>query len=125
MGTLKELQETIDEEKVNSLIGKTAIACLYQFYQNEPVKRSQDFGGIIGTENGFIVISVNGKPTYLPYHEKVIISAPRGKYILDSNGKEIVNPDYLISWRLDLEDDQPQSKWDPKLCSPFSFNCWC
>jgi hypothetical protein len=120
MATIQELKDELNVHRFSAFIGKTAIVGLYQFYKDEPVNRSQDFGLIHSFENGLMVLKTHDKKSYFPLKYEALVPAPRGKYILDATQEEIENPDYLISWRVDLEDDLEESQWRANTAPHFS-----
>jgi hypothetical protein len=56
----------------------------------------------------------------LPIQYEALVLAPRGKYTFKSSGEEIINPDFLISWRLDLADDLDESEWKANTAPHFA-----
>jgi hypothetical protein len=120
MATLQELKDGINVQLLSAFIGKTAIVGLYRFYNNDPVERSQDFGEILGFENELMVLKTQEKKMYFPIQYKALVPAPRGKYTLEATEEIIVDPDYLISWRLDLEDNIEESQWRANTAPHFA-----
>jgi hypothetical protein len=120
MFTMQQLKEACNDSCFQEFIGKKALICLSQFYNGEPVTRSQDFGEIVGFEDGMLILEkLEGRKFYPATYEAVIL-APRGTYILDSTGEEIHNPDFLISWRLNLADNLQESQWISNSAPHFS-----
>ena len=111
MSTLQQLKSVGNDSRLHEFIGKKALISLSQFYNGDPVTRNQDFGEIIGFEDGMLLLEKpEGRKIYPVIYEAVIL-APRGIYILDSTGEKIHNPDFLVSWRLDLGDNLEESQW--------------
>lgn len=111
MATLEQLKNASNDPRLQACIGKQAIVGLYQFYRDEPVRRDQDFGEIIGIEDGFMALLVQGAKTYCPIQYDALMIAPQGQYTLQATGQVVTNPDFLVSWRLDLADELEQSQW--------------
>jgi hypothetical protein len=119
MATLKQLCEETKDPRLQAFIGKKAIVGIYQFYQDEPVTRSQDYGEIVAIGEGHLSLQKKDGLTYSPIRYDAIVIAPRGRYVLDSTGEEIIDPDLLISWRLDLDDELEESQWQPNTAPHF------
>jgi len=120
MTTLQQLKDGINDPRLLAFIGKKAIVGLYQFYEGEPIKRSQDFGEIIGFEDGLMILQTRENRKAFPVQYKAFVPAPRGKYVLKATEEEIVNPDFLVSWRLDLADNLEDSQWEASTAPHFA-----
>ncbi len=120
MTTLTEFKNESNDPRLQTFIGKKVIVGLFQFYNGEPDVRSQDFGEIIGFEDGMMVLQTKGRKIYFPIQYEALVLAPRGRYTLDATGEEIVNPDFLVSWRLDLVDEIEESQWRSNMAPHFA-----
>ena len=120
MATLQQLKNDINDPRLKAFIGKNAIVGLYQFYEGEPVKRNQDFGVINGFDDGMMELQSGEKMFFFPIRYDALVSAPRGRYILDATGEEVIDLDFLVSWRLDLEDDLEESQWTANTAPHFA-----
>jgi hypothetical protein len=119
MTTTQELSTDGGDPRLQAFIGKTAIAGLYRFYQGNPVDRTQVFGQIAAVEDGKLVIETANRRKYFPIMYEALVPAPRGKYVLDSTREVAVNPDFLISLRVDLADNLPDSQWTANTAPHF------
>jgi hypothetical protein len=120
MATLQQLKDGINDPRLLAFIGKKAIVGLYQYWEGEPVERSQDFGEITGFENGLMILQTPENRKAFPFQYKALVPAPRGKYVLKATGEEIINPDFLVSWRLDLADNLEESQWEANTAPHFA-----
>jgi hypothetical protein len=112
MATLLELHQQAQDPRLQPLIGKTVLAGIWQFYEGECVEQSQDFGQITAFEETLILQKTEGKLIHVPVSYEAVVPAQRGKYKLITTGEEITNPDYLLSWRLEIADDIQESQWE-------------
>lgn len=119
MATLKQLRDGINDARLTGFIGGTAIVGLYQFYKGEPIERSQDFGELTGFKDGVMVLQTQYDRKFFPIQYEALVPAPRGKYRLKTTDGVIVNPDYLVSWRLDLDDNLEDSQWEANTAPHF------
>ena len=80
-------------------IGKTVIVdiCIYS-KENEISNRYQYFGEIVSIDNVITIKTDEGKIHTLPPDVRALNKAVKGIYTLNSNGKQIENPDYTASW---------------------------
>ncbi len=120
MTTLQQIKNASSDPRLQAFIGKKAIISLHQFYNGDPVKRDQDYGEMVGFEDGMVVCQTEEGRKRLPIQYEALVPAPRGKYTLKSTGEEIINPDFLISWRLDLADDLDESDWKANTAPHFA-----
>jgi len=120
MTKLRQFSEAGSDIPSGSFIGKKIIACISQFYEGEPHVRSQNFGEIIGIKNGRIEYLSKEKNSFIPIIQSAFVFAPRGNYVLRETGESIVNPDYIVSWRLDLEDNLEESEWTANTAPHFN-----
>lgn len=113
MPTLQQLKDAApDDPRLQSLAGKTAIVSLYQFHDGEPYVRSQECGEIAGLRNGLMVYHAPEGEKGIPIEYKALVIAPRGEYTLDATEEKVVNPDFLVSWRLDFGENYPEPQWE-------------
>lgn len=111
MATLQELKQKANDPRLQPLIGKSVLFGAWQYFEDELVEHSQGFGHIARFDGGILIQTVDDE-FFFPVSYEALVPAPRGKYKLKTTGKKIVNPDYLLSWRVDLEDDLPASQWE-------------
>jgi len=80
-------------------IGKTVLVdiCIYS-KENILSDRHQYFGEIVSIGNVITIKTDEGKTQTLPPDVKALSKAVKGIYTLNSNGKQIENPDYTASW---------------------------
>lgn len=55
MSTLQQLKDASNDPRLQAFLGKKAIVGLYQFYNGDPIERSQSFGEIMGFEDGMMI----------------------------------------------------------------------
>ena len=111
MATLDELKTLARDSRLQRLVGKTVLVGLWQLYQNEPAKASQEFGKILGVDDMLVLATQEGKQSLYPVTWDAIVPAPRGTYRLRMKEQEVIDPDYLLSWRLDIADTLELSQW--------------
>ncbi|MGD2040606.1 MAG: hypothetical protein PVH11_07250 [Anaerolineae bacterium] len=119
MPTLQQIKDQLDVSRLTAFIGKKAIVGLYQFYEGEPYRRSQDFGEIAGFEDGLMMLQTLVEKGRFPIQYKALVPAPRGTYVLEATKEKVVNPDFLVSWRLDLTDNLEDSQWEANTAPHF------
>jgi hypothetical protein len=118
-----KLKEFADPPKdLDGLCGRTVLVSLNKFTpEGEVHGLVQEFGRIRGFEDERLLIeNSSSKINRFPYHPEALVLAPHGTYTLVSNGNEIINPDYLLSWRLDLAYDIQESDWTPNSAPHFA-----
>lgn len=111
MATLEQLKALAKDPRLQRFIGRTALIGLWQLYKNEPAKASQDFGTILKIDEMLVLATPEGKQPGFPITWNAIIPAPRGSYRLRMTEEVVIDPDYLLSWRLDIVDDIELSQW--------------
>jgi hypothetical protein len=111
MPKLTELKEASNDPRLQKLVGKNCIVGIHQFYKDDLVRHSQDFGQFACIEDGMMILQTESGKSRFPIQYEAFIPAPRGQYVLKSNGSTISNPDFLVSWRLDLDDNLELSQW--------------
>jgi hypothetical protein len=79
MATLQQLKDQLDVSRLTAFIGKKAIVGVYQFYEGQPYRRTQDFGEIAGFEDGLMVLQTSEGKGRFPIQYKALVPAPRGK----------------------------------------------
>jgi hypothetical protein len=102
------------------------IGLTYLNDQEEVVKQEQVLGSIISVDlkdDSFPTIELlasDGETWFLPLHLPSLMLAPRGEYILRSNGEKVVDPDLIATWTIYSPADQNQpGGWEPNY-APFN-----
>ncbi len=120
MATLQQLRDSADDPRLQTFIGKQVLVGLWQFYEGELVEQSQDLGYVAAITDGYLVLQTPAGKRYFPVQYEALRPAPRGKYVLKTTGEEVVNPDFLLSWRLNLADKLEESDWRANLAPHFA-----
>lgn len=110
MPTLDELQQQTADTQLNAALNHSVIAGLAQYVEENLQSQKIYFGQIIETKGGMARIQTKDEFSFLPISRENLVVAPRGIYTL-ANGEQITNPDYLLSWRLDLVHPIQNSEW--------------
>jgi hypothetical protein len=93
----------LDESRATEYIGKTVLlGVTYLDHDEKLLSQHQWFGTIVtfsNTEGIRIKLRDSDAPCALPPDPRGIRKAKPGIYELRSTGEEIVDPDYLATWR--------------------------
>ena len=94
----------MNEIALSDLVGKTLLIGLtYYTADNEFVEQKQLWGTVIeSNENQILLELSNGESFELPPDLSSTKIAPPGEYHLRSTGEVVVNPDYLMTWNINL-----------------------
>lgn len=111
MATLNELKALRHGPDLQDLVGATAIVGLWQLRHNEPVVGTQYVGIIRRIDDMLVLGAADDGELAFPVTADAIIPAPRGTYTLRMTDEVVRDPDYLLSWRLDLMEPFEQSQW--------------
>lgn len=89
------------------LVGKVMlIGFTYYSKDNEFVGQKQFWGKVVSAnEDGILVEQKNGENLGLPPDLRSVQIAPPGEYTLHSTGEVVVNPDFLTTWSVTLNDE--------------------
>lgn len=104
----------VEAEAMEVLIGKTTLIGLAWADRGGSIlSRTQCFGKITGLdeEKGLKIECGDGKPLWLPPDLNVLQAAPPGEYRLRDGGSIIMNPDFLVFYKI-LYIGEAESTWE-------------
>lgn len=90
-----------------NLIGKVLLVGITYADKDGNIKvRKQFWGTVTAADKSKILIEQkNGEILSLPPDLSAIEPAPEGEYRLHSTGEVVVNPDFLSTWTVELNDE--------------------
>ena len=87
--------------KNKKYIGKIVLVGISVFsHDNELLETYQYFGEIISIDDVISIKTDDGEIHTLPPDVKSLKKAPKGIYTLNSNGKQVENPDFISRWSI-------------------------
>ena len=101
---------SFDRAFARDLVGKYVLVGITVQDKRGEFKRREQFHGTVvsADESSGIVLSLSGARAgefkTLPPATEVFEAAPRGTYSLKDSAEEVVDPDYLCTWRLTQPD---------------------
>lgn len=75
------------------------------------LRQEQYCGPVLEVVDGVVVVDRpgdEGGPAELPADAQAYDPAPRGRYVLGITGDVVVDPDFVTTWDVVTEDDEPQ-----------------
>ena len=113
------VDQTPAEKDSHPWLGKTILTGLTWRDQHGKVTDQRQIFGIITRivegEHSLEVDQANGEFWTLPFYPETIMQARRGKYVCRSNGREVINPDLVMSWRIVQTEGNEQHGWQPNF----------
>lgn len=90
-----------------SLIGKVLLVGITYNDKDGNVKERKQFWGTVtvADKSKILIEQKNGEILSLPSDLRAIEPAPEGEYRLHSTGEVVVNPDFLSTWTVELNDE--------------------
>lgn len=90
-----------------SLIGKVLLVGITYNDKDGNVKARKQFWGTVtvADKSKILIEQKNGEILSLPSDLRAIEPAPEGEYRLHSTGEVVVNPDFLSTWTVELNDE--------------------
>jgi hypothetical protein len=110
--------QTMDGKNPHPWLGKTILAGLtWRDTHGHATDQKQIYGVItrINEDEHFMEVDhASGEYWALPYYPETIMQQPpRGKYVCRSSRQVVVNPDFLMSWRILQTEGGEQRGWQP------------
>lgn len=110
-GKLKsERVNKLNEITFSDILGKVILIGLtYYSIENKPVKQGQYYGTVIDADGQGIKVRLNDGTIFnLPPDLSSTRAAQPGEYHLNSTGEVVVNPDFLATWSIMLQNKDGQ-----------------
>jgi hypothetical protein len=91
-------------ERLAHLVGARLLVGITFRDPSGAVKRAEQFcGRVLEVGEGVVVVERGGEQAVLPADAGAYEAAQPGKYVLQSSGETVVDPDYLTVWEVQVE----------------------
>ncbi|MBL8928645.1 MAG: hypothetical protein JNL54_00850 [Kineosporiaceae bacterium] len=91
-------------EQLSHLVGgRLLVGITFRDAHGTVIRADQFCGRVVEVADGVVVVERDGEQAVLPADAGAYESAPPGRYVLQSTGETVVDPDYLTVWDVQVD----------------------
>ena len=104
---MAKMKKLIASDEFKLMKNRSIIVGLTYIYKDNSISHRVQFSAVIsGLDNrGLIIKKNNGEEFILPPDMSAYQKAPEGEYTIKTTGEVVINPDYMTTWTIGLNED--------------------
>lgn len=100
------MKDKVFIEEFKDMVNKSVIVGLTYVNKDNSINHRVQFSGTITScnNNGIVILKSDGEVFNLPPDPSAFNKAPAGEYTMKTTGEVVVNPYFMTTWTIELND---------------------